>query len=166
MSKKESHGLRDSRTYSIWCEMKKRCYNEKHASYRWYGAKGVTVDAEWKNSFLAFYRDMGACPDGMSIDRINPDLGYSKANCRWATPREQTHNRKVQEFYTHEGVSLTLPEWADKLGVKYRTLLSRMRRTGLSFSEAITHKFGTLSRSGAEAIKQAVTQSNIRRGLK
>lgn len=166
MSNRTTHGMRYTKTYSSWIEMNKRCNNKNHASYKWYGAQGISVCDSWKNSFVNFFEDMGECPIGMSIDRIDNDLGYSKENCRWATDKEQTHNRKCQEFYEHDGLKLTLPEWSEKLGINYRTLNSRIKRTGLSFSDAISHSFGKITECGMKKIKQAVTKSNIARGDK
>jgi hypothetical protein len=90
--------VRNTVLYRTWCDMKQRCYNPKNWAYKYYGARGITVCDEWKNSFLTFASDMGERPEGMSIDRIDNDKGYSKLNCKWSTKKEQIDNRRP----THE----------------------------------------------------------------
>ena len=133
------HGKRYSREYSIWSDMMKRCSNPNSISYQWYGAKGIQVCEEWKD-FVGFYADMGDCPPGMSIDRIDATKGYSKENCRWATAQEQTENRSVQKMYSHQGRSMTLPNWCNELGINYSTMRNRLNRSKMSFEEAIHYK--------------------------
>jgi hypothetical protein len=82
-----------SPTYISWRAMKSRCTNEKRENAQYYVDRGITYDPQWED-FEAFLADMGERPDGLTLDRINNDLGYSKANCRWATPLEQRHNRR------------------------------------------------------------------------
>lgn len=72
--------------------MKQRCENPKNTSYYHYGNRGIGFEPSW-GSFEHFLNDMGERPIGMTLDRINPELGYSKDNCRWTTPKEQANNR-------------------------------------------------------------------------
>lgn len=78
----------------IWLNMKTRCYNETNRSYGDYGARGIKVCEEWRDSFETFYRDMGARPRGLTLDRINNDGHYEPQNCRWATWETQNRNRR------------------------------------------------------------------------
>lgn len=92
----KTHGFTKSSTYVTWTAMKRRCFDVQHKDYSNYGARGITVCARWKNSFEAFLADMGARPRGTSIDRFpNRNGNYEPGNCRWATPSEQTVNRRV-----------------------------------------------------------------------
>jgi len=81
-------------TYNSWMAMRMRCNNKNHESWEWYGGKGIKVCERW-DSFSNFLEDMGERPDGKTLDRIDPDKDYSKDNCRWATPLEQTLNRAI-----------------------------------------------------------------------
>src|SRR5580704_9962799 len=63
------HGLRRSPEYNSWVNMKTRCSNRKTDAWRLYGARGIRVCTRWRRSFMAFYRDMGARPQGKTLDR-------------------------------------------------------------------------------------------------
>ena len=89
--------------YISWAKMKMRCNNPAHASYPWYGAKGITYDPRWE-SYAAFHVDMGDRTFSQALDRIDPTKNYSKENCRWVSVTESSQNtsrmrlnaRKVQ----------------------------------------------------------------------
>lgn len=80
-----------SQAYESWLEMKKRCDNPKAANYRWYGARGIRYEYDWKK-FENFLRDMGETEEGMTLDRIDHDQGYYKENCRWVTKSFNSRN--------------------------------------------------------------------------
>jgi hypothetical protein len=81
--------------YKIWAGMKYRCENPKAANYRWYGAKGIKVCADWSRDYLAF-RDWALAngyEPGKQIDRKKTHLNYSPGNCRWVTRIKNLQNR-------------------------------------------------------------------------
>ena len=84
--------------YARWCSMKQRCYNYRHHDFKNYGGRGIAVCRRWRNSFENFLRDMGEIPNGKSIDRIDNNQGYGPWNCRWATPQQQTDNRRINKW--------------------------------------------------------------------
>lgn len=89
----------ESKIYSVWENMKTRCFNIKSKDYPGYGARGITVCPEWKNDFQAFYDCVSQLAHfgeaGYSLDRIDNDGNYEPGNVRWTTAKEQANNRRV-----------------------------------------------------------------------
>ena len=128
------HGMKGTRFYRIWVGMKTRCYNPKHPWYKHYGARGIVTCEEWKK-FDNFMHDMLGTYNqhvtdfgevNTSIDRINPDIGYNKQNCRWATKLEQSNNARNNIKITYQGQTKTLYEWCDIIGMSYSKLWQRI----------------------------------------
>ena len=141
-----SHGLSYSKEYNTYHSMMARCYNPKHKSYNNYGGRGIDVCLRWKEpngqGFLNFLEDMGECPDGLSLDRINNNEGYGPDNCRWATTKEQQRNRNINRVLTLENESHCMGEWADIRGWSINMLWIRLKR-GWTTEEALTIPIGT-----------------------
>lgn len=117
-----------------WYRMNSRCHNPKDPDYWRYGGQGIAVCPEWRASFEIFFADMGLRPYGMTLDRKDSTLGYTKDNCRWATSKVQ--NRHSQTLLTYKGVTKSLGEWAAEYGLKQTTLTMRLKR--MSLQEALT----------------------------
>lgn len=137
MSRGIQHGGFGTRLYRIWNGMKQRCSNPNDPSYRIYGGRGIKVCDDWIK-FVPF-RDWALAngyEDTLTIDRINPDGNYEPSNCRWATKKEQAHNRRHQVLLTYHGETKPLFEWATILGIEYKILDNRIRYHGFTVERA------------------------------
>lgn len=102
MTGRTTHGATRGRgttpEFRSWLAMRQRCYYEKSEKYLRYGGRGIKVCDRWRDSFENFLVDMGARPEGMTLDRIDNDGDYEPGNCRWATPAQQMENRTRESF--------------------------------------------------------------------
>lgn len=87
------HGHYGSRTYRTWNMMLQRCLNKKNDHYADYGGRGISVCERWRK-FENFLEDMGKRPKDTTLDRVDNSKGYFLENCRWASQKEQTRNRR------------------------------------------------------------------------
>lgn len=87
--------------YKSWKAMKERCRNESAPNYHLYGGRGITVCDRWlgDDGFINFLADMGARPEGSTLDRKDTNGNYEPSNCRWSTASEQAKNRRQTPEY-------------------------------------------------------------------
>lgn len=115
-------------TYNSWKSMRARCYNLSDINYPRYSAKGIKVCDQWRHNYDAFVADMGFCPEGLTLDRIDNDGHYEPGNCRWATYRVQLNNRgDFNHIVELDGVSQTVGQWATQLGHSIELILWRLK---------------------------------------
>jgi hypothetical protein len=134
------HGMSESSEYRIWYGILGRCEDPENIAYPNYGARGITVCERW-HTFENFLADMGRRPTGLSVDRINNELGYSPGNCRWATRSEQQRNTRRNVYIKAFGQSRIAPDWADYFGVdrhRLSSLLSRANKLGRSVEQVLS----------------------------
>lgn len=112
--------------YRAWHSMKRRCTRPTSPEYANYGGRGIKVCERWINSFEAFLSDMGLRPSSIhSLERINNDGNYEPGNCKWATLKEQHRNTRRTARMTYRGETLSIAEWAERLGLQYATVNQR-----------------------------------------
>lgn len=132
--------LKYATEYSVYTAMKTRCYNKKSVPYDNYGGRGIKICDRWlgPDGFVNFVADMGTRPDNsVSIDRIDNDGDYCPENCRWATSKEQSNNRRSNKKLFYDGVEYTEAELADKFNMN-RSTLSRRIKAGYTVEEAVS----------------------------
>lgn len=136
-----THRLSTTQEYKIWIVMRARCINDKNWQYKDYGGRGITVCDRWINSVENFISDMGLRPTKQhSIDRIDVNGNYEPSNCRWATPKEQSLNRRNNVFFTFNGLKRCVTDWARDLYTDRRTLRDRIKRNNGDF-DAVINKY-------------------------
>lgn len=133
-----THGGKHTADYNRWLQMKGRCLNPRDAAWKHYGGRGITVSDAWRTDFAAFLRDMGPCPPGHSLDRIDNDgpytgpcEAYPHGNCRYVTRPVQGRNTRATRWITYNGVTLCLLDWATKIGIAKATLNYRLKHWSL-----------------------------------
>ena len=121
------HGRSGDRYYENWCKLKERCYNFNSKDYVNYGGRGIYVCRRWRKNFLNFYKDMGAKPSNKhTLDRIDNNGPYAPWNCRWATRKQQSANKRNNVLIPFKGESMCVGDWAIKLNMNINTLKTRL----------------------------------------
>jgi len=116
------HGMYKTRIYSIWQGMKTRCSNSNAINYHNYGGRGISYPPRWK-IFINFYNDIiENYKEGLTLERKDNNLNYSKENCMWVTPKEQNLNMRTNVLLCYKGETQTITEWSQELKIKRRLL--------------------------------------------
>ena len=138
------HGMKGTRFYGIWNNMKKRCSNKNSINYKDYGGRGITICKEWLE-FEDFKNDMYESylkhcdkftEKNTSIDRTNNDLGYNKQNCCWSDRKKQNNNKRNNILITYKNKTQNIKQWAEYLNINYKALWARIRRDDWSVEKA------------------------------
>lgn len=142
ISRNWKHGRTSTPEYRSYHHMVNRCYCTTTKEYKHYGGRGIIVCERWlgPDGFANFYRDIGDRPSQRhSLDRIDVNGNYEPGNCRWATRKEQSRNRRpgrTRRSVIYNGKEMCLSELAELTGVKSCTLGLRINR-GLSPENAV-----------------------------
>lgn len=102
-----------------------------------YGGRGIKVCPAW-HKFESFLADMGEQPPGMTIERTNHDADYSPENCVWAPRIAQARNKRNTRWLTFKGETLCLTEWAERIGIKPKSLRARLDDYGWTVEQALS----------------------------
>lgn len=130
------HGMCKSPEYTAWLNLKRRCTDPNHPSWKDYGGRGITVCDAWLASFAAFLGDVGQRPSPLhTIDRLDNDKGYEPGNCAWRTRREQQRNRRavkltfaiVAEMRAARDSGISIAELARRYQVHYNTAFCALK---------------------------------------
>lgn len=135
---KTQKGNSKTRLYQAYKHLLHRCYDEKDVNYKNYGARGITVCDEWKNSFLNFkeWAECNGYADNLTIERKDVNGNYEPSNCCWVTMKIQQNNRTNNRLITYNGETKTITQWAEYCGLSYRNLYYRLK-AGYSIEKAI-----------------------------
>ena len=138
IGKRTKHGMTNSSTYLSWCMMKQRCYNTKDSSYEQYGGRSIAVCSRWRQSFEAFFEDMGERPSDCTLERLDVDGDYEPTNCVWATSTEQARNRRSNVMLTFRGKTMCISAWSEQCGIPRKTLEKRISQYNFTVEQALT----------------------------
>ena len=133
------HGLRNTRLFSIWANIKTRCTNSNSTFYNRYGGRGITICDEWKDNFKAFYdwAMANGYQDNLTIDRIDNNGNYEPNNCRWVTVKDQARNKTNNHLYTINNETKALSVWCEQFNINYKTVRDRLKR-GWNIKKALS----------------------------
>jgi len=118
IGKNHTHGMYGTRQHKIWSGMRTRCNNPNVQEYPDYGGRGIVHCSKWE-TFQGFWEDMqDGYSDNLTLERKDTNGNYSKDNCKWATMKEQSHNRRKQKRETTSdfiGVGLRVNVWRARI---------------------------------------------------
>lgn len=125
------------RLYKIWSGIKDRCKCSTNKDYKNYGGRGILVCDSWL-SFDAFrnWALQNGYRDNLTIDRIDVNGNYCPENCRWATLKEQSRNRRTSQMITFGGKTQCATAWCEELHMN-RNLVSQRLKAGWSIERAL-----------------------------
>jgi hypothetical protein len=116
-----------SPTWIAWCNMRHRCRDKNRPDFHRYGGRGIRVCKRWE-SFSLFLSDMGEKPDGLTLERIDNDRGYSPSNCTWATRKQQRLNQGTRtHLVAFNGKAMSLKDWSRSVGLSYSCIFGRFK---------------------------------------
>ena len=123
------HGYSSEKLRAVWFLLVRRCSEPTCKDFKYYGARGIKVCYEWLNDFQAFYdwAMSNGYKEGLTIDRIDANGNYEPSNCRWATMKEQSNNKRNNVLITFKGETHTLKQWSEIIGVNYYTMHKRYK---------------------------------------
>ena len=122
------HGYRHTAIYHVWNGMKRRCTCPNAANFHNYGGRGIKVCKRWLTP-ENFIEDMlPTYKKGLQIDRIDNNGNYESANCRWATPIENSRHKRDTHYVAYQSKQYCLTELAEKLSLSPSTLYGRIKR--------------------------------------
>lgn len=156
--KKNQYGLEPkvyARLYANWQNIKRRCLNTNDKEYKNYGGRGITICDEWKNDFhkYAQWAVSNGWKDGLSIERVDVDKGYSPENCTFIPKREQCYNKTDTAWISNGQVTKSLAKWCEEFGISKYTASTRRNRDGITNFDELFAK--------PKSLKKAILQINL-----
>ena len=123
-----THGMSKHPAFGVWHSMKQRCEDSNHPAFHNYGGRGITVCSRWQSSFENFWEDMGPTyRQGLDLDRIDNDKGYSPENCRWTSRKINCRNRRCSRYVDSVYGRRNVAELSEMTGIRENTLLYRLQ---------------------------------------
>lgn len=161
--KTTSHGMSNSRIYQLWSQIKQRCGNENNLHYKNYGGRGIRLCDDWM-SFKSFYdwAILNGYEDGLTIERLDNNKGYSPDNCTFITKSEQSKNRRVNYRVNINGSVMCLYDACKHLYIDYSLVQNRIKNLGWDVDKALYTKINAPTRCHATVLEYNGMSLNIR----
>ncbi len=118
------HGMsreKKSKEYRSWDSAKGRCYRPTDINFKNYGARGIVMCDSWKNDFREFFKYMGVCPKGKTLDRIEVNGNYEPGNCVWSDRVTQANNKTSTIWVEWKSALISLAELCRREGLVYNS---------------------------------------------
>ena len=133
LTKLHRHKLSNTNLWHVYYGILHRCYNKEDTHYNNYGARGITMCDEWKNSFdnFAKWAFTNGYKEGLQIDRVENNGNYEPTNCRWVDIKTNCRNRGSNVLVEHEGKMITIVELAEILNQPYKMVYYKYRKYGI-----------------------------------
>lgn len=144
-------GYYGTKLHNIYMGILRRTeYDKDECHERIYKARKIKMCEEWANDFTKFmeWAQESGYKDGLTIDRIDNEKGYSPSNCRWVTPKEQANNKRNNKVIEFNGKRMTAAQWSDELGFQRHVIYNRLRY-GWSVERTLTTPIDTRKRRKA-----------------
>lgn len=133
-----THGMSHSKIYNVWMKMLRRCRDINDSAYPAYGGRGIKVCERW-HKFENFLEDMGIQPTNIhQLERKDNNGNYEPNNCCWATPKEQSNNRRSNRNITFNNKTQNITQWANEVGLSKITLWRRIMVSKWPIVKALT----------------------------
>lgn len=132
------HGRSGTRLYNIWKGMRSRCNNVNSKDYPMYGGRGIRVCPEW--DWFPNFEDWAMAngyDDTLSIERLDVSRDYCPENCTWIPMNRQSRNRSNVIHITYKGVTHSLAEWSEIIGIPRKVVYMRYFR-GMSVEKVLS----------------------------
>ena len=135
----QTHGLSNTRIYSIWCGMKDKCNNPNAEHYARYGGRGIKICEEWNNDFSAFYdwSMSNGYANTLSIDRIDVNGNYDPSNCRWIEMKYQFRNKENTVYVLTKNGKMTVPDFCELYNIYDLKYVGRKVKKGQTGEEIL-----------------------------
>lgn len=116
----------NKRIYSIFTNMKTRCYNPNSFTYKDYGGRGISVCDEWRTNYFSFEKWAlnNGYSDELTIERIDVNGNYCPDNCTWVSPEYQQRNKRV----TRRICGTSLRDYCISNNINYKTVHTYLSR--------------------------------------
>jgi hypothetical protein len=133
------HGKYYDPVFSVFKSMRARCYNKNKIDYNRYGGRGIRICGLWLNHPEAFvewaYRN--GYKNGLTIERINNNEGYSPSNCIFTGRVRQANNRRTNRIIDIGGEKMSMADFCRKHNINYEMFRQRINQAGKPPQEAM-----------------------------